>query len=54
MANILIKKNLRWLGDVHKMENDRLLTPRHRLRFKDVAKRNKRENDQLQLLATDG
>jgi len=54
MADILIEKNLRWLGYVHRMEHSRL--PRQllysqlkegkrnigqpRLRLKDVAKRN--------------
>ena len=54
MADILIERNLRWVGHVHRMENDRLPRQllysqlkegkrnqgRPRLRFKDVAKRN--------------
>lgn len=54
MADILIQNNLRWLGHVHRMRNDRLPRQllysqlcegkrnigRPRLRFKDVAKRN--------------
>ena len=54
MADILIERNLRWLGHVHRMDNDRLPKQllysqlkegkrnqgRPRLRFKDVAKRN--------------
>ena len=54
MADILIERNLRWLGHVHRMDKDRLPRQllysqlcdgkrnqgRPRLRFKDVAKRN--------------
>ncbi|XP_068673013.1 uncharacterized protein [Montipora foliosa] len=54
MEDILAEKNLRWLGDVHRMDHDRLPRQllysqpcsgkrnqgRPRLKFKDVAKRN--------------
>ena len=54
MADILIERNLRWVGHVLRMDNDRLPRQllysqlkegkrnqgRPRLRFKDVAKRN--------------
>ena len=54
MADILIDKNLRWLGHIHRMDTDRLPRQllysqlcegkrnqgRSRLRFKDVAQRN--------------
>ena len=59
MADILIERNLRWLGHVHRMENDPLPKQllysqlkegkrnqgRPRLRFKEEAKRNTKWRD---------